>query len=55
MGTKKFEYIVNRTSNLSIVEKSKDFSTKTLINSLIPNFKIKNSSGKQIHTVQAII
>ena len=55
MGTKKLEHLINKTNNLSIVKRSQTFSTKTLINSLVPNFKIKNSLGEYSSVIQAIV
>lgn len=54
MGTKKLDHII-KTSNLSIVKRAQTFSAKTLINSLVPNFKFKNSSGEYITAIQAIV
>ena len=54
MGTKKLDHSV-KTTNLSIAKKYQTYSVKTLINSLTPNFRIKNSLGELSIVTQAIV
>ena len=53
MGTKKLDHSVK--TNLSIAKRYQTYSAKTLINSLTPNFRIKNSLGKLSIVPQAIV
>jgi len=54
MGTKKLDHSV-KTNSLSIVKRPQIYLSKTLINSLAPNFKIKNSLGELSIVLQAIV